>query len=323
MLSKMLYFLAIALSAGAVKASVTPTAPGPGDSFTAGSDCTIKWNADETGQWTNVTIYLMSGSNDNMTHVTRVISSLDGTDSSLSPYNWTCPDVDPYSAIYFYQFTNGDDVQDSTWTTRFTITAADGSSEPPAYDTQSDGEAISWGEGRLDDDGDELSAEAATVDRHSTGDDNSSQSGGQNRGTDSDVSSPSPTPLQGNNTPLPSGSAGPSNTASDSLYWTANSLSARPTRTARPSGTDVAAEDVTPTASLPAKKSCASHSTLPSSSVDGSYANGTSCSAMGPGVPQVGSMQLANGVAPRHGGAALANMSLRLIVLTLSLWLWL
>ncbi len=45
----------------------------------------------------------MSGSNDNMTRVTTVASGLDGTDSSRSPYTWTCPEVDPYSAVYFYQ----------------------------------------------------------------------------------------------------------------------------------------------------------------------------------------------------------------------------
>lgn len=46
---------------------------------------------------------LMSGSNGNMSAVTTVASGLDGTNSTLSPYNWTCPEVDPYSAIYFYQ----------------------------------------------------------------------------------------------------------------------------------------------------------------------------------------------------------------------------
>lgn len=45
----------------------------------------------------------MSGSNDNKSTVTNVASGLDGTDTTLSPYNWTCPEVDPYSAIYFYQ----------------------------------------------------------------------------------------------------------------------------------------------------------------------------------------------------------------------------
>ncbi|KAI0832405.1 hypothetical protein BC628DRAFT_1414708 [Trametes gibbosa] len=109
-----------ALSIGVAAAALTPTAPGPGDIFAAGSDCTIKWTADKTGQWTNTTIYLMSGSNNNMTRVTKVASGIDGTDPSLSPYTWTCPEVEPYSAIYFYEFTNGDDIEDSSWTTRFT-----------------------------------------------------------------------------------------------------------------------------------------------------------------------------------------------------------
>lgn len=46
---------------------------------------------------------LMSGSNNNMSIVTNVASELDGTDGSLTPYSWTCPEVDPYSTIYFYQ----------------------------------------------------------------------------------------------------------------------------------------------------------------------------------------------------------------------------
>lgn len=64
---------------------------------------------------------LMTGSNSNMTLVTNVVEGLDGTDSSLSPYTWTCPDVDPYSAIYFYQFYAVDDKSNPAWTTRFTV----------------------------------------------------------------------------------------------------------------------------------------------------------------------------------------------------------
>ena len=45
----------------------------------------------------------MSGSNNNMSFVANVASGLDGTDASNTPFNWTCPDVDPYSDIYFYQ----------------------------------------------------------------------------------------------------------------------------------------------------------------------------------------------------------------------------
>ena len=46
---------------------------------------------------------LMSGSNLNTSLVTNVANTLDGTNKSLTPYSWTCPEVDPYSAIYFYQ----------------------------------------------------------------------------------------------------------------------------------------------------------------------------------------------------------------------------
>jgi len=66
----------------------------------------------------------MSGSNSNMSHVANVAKDLDGTDPSLSPYTWTCPDVDPYSTIYFYQFTPSvaaADEPESAWTTRFTV----------------------------------------------------------------------------------------------------------------------------------------------------------------------------------------------------------
>jgi hypothetical protein len=45
----------------------------------------------------------MSGSNDNMTFVARVAQGLDGTDPKIVPFNWTCPDVQPYAPIYFYQ----------------------------------------------------------------------------------------------------------------------------------------------------------------------------------------------------------------------------
>lgn len=102
-----------------VLADLTPTAPGPGQTFDAGSACTIQWDVDQSGTWTNVTIGtciqslfyvllntfldLMSGSNTNMSYVTNVAYGLDGTDATLTPFNWTCPEVDPYSAIYFYQ----------------------------------------------------------------------------------------------------------------------------------------------------------------------------------------------------------------------------
>lgn len=127
--------------------SLTPTSPGPGNSFNAGSSCPILWEADTTGSWTNVTIDLMSGSNNNMSLVTNVVSGLDGTNSSLTPYLWTCPGVDPNSAIYFYQFTSGN--HSAKWTTRFTIASSAGNSVQPEHSLQPNGDAIPWGVGYL------------------------------------------------------------------------------------------------------------------------------------------------------------------------------
>lgn len=45
----------------------------------------------------------MSGPNLAMTKVTTVATGLDGSDATLTPFNWTCPGVTPCSAIYFYQ----------------------------------------------------------------------------------------------------------------------------------------------------------------------------------------------------------------------------
>jgi hypothetical protein len=119
-LSKLMF--AVVLASQITNADLIPTAPGPGQTFNAGSNCTIIWDVDRSGLWKNVTIGdqpsagspfvsfltlyyqdLMSGSNTDMNFVTNVISGLDGTDTSSTPYNWTCPEVDPYSAIYFYQ----------------------------------------------------------------------------------------------------------------------------------------------------------------------------------------------------------------------------
>ncbi|KAI0375625.1 hypothetical protein BV20DRAFT_1008223 [Pilatotrama ljubarskyi] len=276
----MLSLLVLAAISGTAQADITPIAPGPGDTFAAGSDCTIKWTGDQTGQWTNVSIYLMSGSNDNMTRVTTVAAGLDGTDSSLSPYNWTCPDVDPYSAIYFYQFTNGDDRQESTWTSRFAITSADGDSEPPEHDAQSNGDAIPWGTGHL--------ASAIDVTAEEAGANDSPPDGPDQEDPDN-----SSTPL----THRHSTTDVASDTASSSLYWTANSLSARPTHpwSSHPTASgEAAAEDTIPTASLPARKAHASHTASPSPSSPGPSSSGMPCSAMGPGVPQMGGMKLAS-----------------------------
>lgn len=164
--------------------AVTPIAPGPGEVFTAGSECSISWTPDESGKWKSFSIGLlthnffvpesslqeilpldlMSGSNYNMTVVANVAEDLDGTDPSLSPYVWTCPDVDPYSSIYFYQFNAAADKTNPAWTTRFTVSISiDGSGitpEPvvqiaspagettaPLHSNQPNGDNIPWGIG--------------------------------------------------------------------------------------------------------------------------------------------------------------------------------
>ena len=86
--------------------------------------CKILWLPPFETATTTSPLDLMSGSNSNMTLVANVAEDLDGTDPSLSPYAWTCPEVDPYSTIYFYQFTPSvaaADESNPAWTTRFTV----------------------------------------------------------------------------------------------------------------------------------------------------------------------------------------------------------
>ncbi|PWN90632.1 hypothetical protein FA10DRAFT_267081 [Acaromyces ingoldii] len=129
-------------------ADVTPTAPGPGDVFKSGSDCTMQWVPGTDSKWSKMTIDLMTGANQNMKKLTNVASSIDGTDSSVTSYKWTCPEVDPYSAIYFYQFTDSDGANPA-WTTRFGIASPSGKLEDPPEAKQPTGEAIPWGNGKL------------------------------------------------------------------------------------------------------------------------------------------------------------------------------
>jgi hypothetical protein len=53
-------------------ADVTPSEPGPGDSFNAGTTCHTTWlgDTDSTTTWKNMAIELMSGSNLGMVHIT-------------------------------------------------------------------------------------------------------------------------------------------------------------------------------------------------------------------------------------------------------------
>ncbi|KAG2156113.1 hypothetical protein DEU56DRAFT_688880, partial [Suillus clintonianus] len=128
-------------------ATIKPVSPGPGDVFRSGSPCSIYWDTDSAQPWRNTTIRLMSGSNLDMSFVTTVVGHLNGT--NLTSYNWTCPDVKPHSAIYFYQFTNNEDLAGSTWTSRFTIASSSGNTTLPEHSKQPGGDPIPWGVGHL------------------------------------------------------------------------------------------------------------------------------------------------------------------------------
>ncbi|KAG2141749.1 uncharacterized protein EDB93DRAFT_1058289, partial [Suillus bovinus] len=131
-------------------ATIEPVSPGPGDVFRSGSTCSISWGTDRSGStqpWKNATICLMSGSNLNMSMVTTVVEHLDET--SMSSYNWLCPDVAPNAAIYFYQFSNNGVATGSTWTSRFTIASYSGNTTLPEHTKQPGGAPIPWGVGHL------------------------------------------------------------------------------------------------------------------------------------------------------------------------------
>lgn len=91
---------------------------------------------------------VMTGSNFKMTKLATVATGLDGTDSSKTSISFTCPEVSPYSAIYFYQYSLGGSGSPA-WTTRWTIADANGQSTTPTHATQTDGQAIPWGTGKL------------------------------------------------------------------------------------------------------------------------------------------------------------------------------
>ncbi|KAJ7708787.1 hypothetical protein B0H17DRAFT_916268 [Mycena rosella] len=151
MFTSILFTTVLASSVARIsQAIVVPNTPGPGDSFDQGTNCHIGWGGDDTGSttaWKNMAIELMTGPNEAMIHVTTVAQGQDGTAAGV--FDYTCPEVTPNSPIYFYQFT-APATTNITWTTRFTIAAADGSSTP-ATETEksSTGEDVAWGKGAL------------------------------------------------------------------------------------------------------------------------------------------------------------------------------
>ncbi|KAG9041701.1 hypothetical protein FS837_011876 [Tulasnella sp. UAMH 9824] len=136
--------LALASKALADPAPLTPP------TTNVGADCVISWTPDSTGKWTETNIQLMTGDNWNMVPITTV-ATVDTTSAAATSYTWPCPDVSPNAPIYFYQFSHAAEPANLVWTTRFTIAAADGSTEPAPNQTQPDGTNVPWGIGQLAD----------------------------------------------------------------------------------------------------------------------------------------------------------------------------
>ncbi|GAA5860261.1 hypothetical protein JCM8547_003446 [Rhodosporidiobolus lusitaniae] len=141
MLSK-LALPVVALAASSL-AAVTPTGPFGSSVFPVGGTCVAQWDLDTTGTWTNFSITLKTGANLNMVTLATIADDIDGT-TGTGELEWTCQDVTPNSKIYFLEFAQAG--QPTTWTTRFTISAADGSTTEP---TEEDSDGIQWGTGRL------------------------------------------------------------------------------------------------------------------------------------------------------------------------------
>jgi len=133
-----------------VRAEVLPVTPAPGAVYNEGSPCPIAWTGDtnSTTLWKNMAILLMTGDNFNMVFITTVATGQDGTVSGT--FSYTCPQVTPNSAIYFYQFV-APLAMNETWigTGRFAIASSTGVTTPPTNLTQPDGSPIPWGTGAL------------------------------------------------------------------------------------------------------------------------------------------------------------------------------
>ncbi|WVQ98452.1 hypothetical protein IAU59_005576 [Kwoniella sp. CBS 9459] len=139
--------LALTLFSSSVNAIITPTSPDSNTVVKVGDKIQALWTADSTSSWKDVEIQLMTGDNLQMVPLATIAKGIDGT--SATSYEFVAPDVSPYSKIYFLQFTNGGDMTAPTWTTRFTIAGADGSTTDPTNSTVYSGTTVEWGTGTL------------------------------------------------------------------------------------------------------------------------------------------------------------------------------
>ncbi|CAE6334603.1 unnamed protein product [Rhizoctonia solani] len=172
--------LGFALVAGAVvgaAAAPNPTEPSGASVFNVGQQCSIKWDADATGTWKDMSIQLMTGDNWNMIHITTIAQNIDATDATKNTYTYTCPDVTPNSQIYFYQFSSPSDPKNLLWTTRWTLASASGETTPPSETTQPNGDKIGWGKGALVDPSTAVPAPAYLAGNNQAGSTNSTAAG--------------------------------------------------------------------------------------------------------------------------------------------------
>ncbi|ADV20667.1 Hypothetical protein CGB_B9630C [Cryptococcus gattii WM276] len=139
--------LAPLLALPLAQATITPTSPDGSTTVKVGDTIEALWTADSTDGWTDVEIQLMTGDNLAMVPLATVGTGIDGT--SATSFSFVAPDVSPYSKIYFLQFTNGGNMTGATWTTRFTIAGADGSTTEPTNSTDFHGQTVEWGTGEL------------------------------------------------------------------------------------------------------------------------------------------------------------------------------
>ncbi|GAB5588546.1 hypothetical protein Unana1_03446 [Umbelopsis nana] len=170
MVSYSLISTVIAALATAVSANMAPSTPAPGTIWTIGQPGLIQWANDATTPsiataWKSFKIDFMTGDNANQVFLENVATGLDGT--AATTYNWTCPNVDVHSAIYFFMFTSLTDPTQMAWTTRFAIVGADGVQTAPANAAQPDGSKLNgkdipWGVGHVLNAAVSASASAAT-----------------------------------------------------------------------------------------------------------------------------------------------------------------
>ncbi|KAL9537387.1 hypothetical protein MBANPS3_011818 [Mucor bainieri] len=95
--------------------------------------------------WNKFKIDFMTGDNNSQKFLKNVARNLDAR--TVKSFNWTAPEVEPHSAVYFLMFTN--EKGQNAWTTRFGIAGPDGKLVKPENAVQPDGAKIPWGVGKL------------------------------------------------------------------------------------------------------------------------------------------------------------------------------